>query len=64
MEFETAHNLLQQFKGNSYIYGFDVLKETGKAAFDFGKKAVLVRGTFKGSGNAVETIEKSLAKSH
>lgn len=62
MEYDAAQNLLRQFKGNSYIYGFDVLKETGKAALDFGKKAVLVRGTFKGSGNAVEVIEKSLEK--
>jgi alcohol dehydrogenase len=63
MEFEPARNLLRQFKGGSYIYGFGVLKETGKSVLELGKNAVLIRGTFKGSGNAVETIEKSLEKS-
>ncbi|MBN1975226.1 MAG: iron-containing alcohol dehydrogenase [Sedimentisphaerales bacterium] len=63
MEFDKARNLLQQFKGNSYIYGYGALKQAGKASAGFGKKAVLVRGIFRGSGDAVETIVNSLSKS-
>jgi alcohol dehydrogenase len=63
IEFEKARNLLNQFKGNSYIYGFGALEHAGKISEGFGKKAVLVRGTFKGSDEAVKIIEDSLAKS-
>jgi alcohol dehydrogenase len=63
MDFERARHLLYQFKGDSYIYGFKALKHVGKISADFNKRAVLVRGTFKGSGDAVETIENSLSKS-
>jgi alcohol dehydrogenase len=63
IEFEKARNLLNQFKGNSYLFGFGVLEHAGKISEGFGKKAVIVRGTFKGSDEAVKIIEDSLAKS-
>lgn len=61
--FEKARKLLNQFKGNSYIHGFDVIKQIGWVSAPFGKKAALVRGTFKGSDEVIEIIAKSLAKS-
>ena len=63
MEFERARHLLHQFRGNTYVYGFNALRQAGKVSAAFGKRAILVRGTFRGSGDAIETIENSLAKS-
>ncbi len=63
MDFDRARYLLHQFKGDTYIYGFKTLRQVGKVCSEFGKKAVLVRGTFKNSGDLVETIETSLSKS-
>ncbi|MEJ2647074.1 MAG: iron-containing alcohol dehydrogenase [Sedimentisphaerales bacterium] len=63
MEFERARHLLHQFKGDTYVYGFKTLRKVGKVAAAFGRRAILVRGTFRGSGDAVETIERSLSKS-
>jgi len=61
--FEKARELLNQFKGNSYVYGFDVLEQVGSVSSKFGKRAVLVRGTFKNSDDGVTAIRKSLADS-
>ncbi len=61
--FEKSRKLLKEFKGESYKYGFGVLSQAGDVSKEFGKKAVLVRGTFNGSNEAVETISKSLAQS-
>ncbi|MBN2588894.1 MAG: iron-containing alcohol dehydrogenase [Sedimentisphaerales bacterium] len=61
--FEKARNLLNQFKGKSYVYGFGVLEQVGAVSKEYGKKAVLVRGTFNGSDKAVGTIANSLAES-
>jgi alcohol dehydrogenase len=63
MEFNRARHLLHQFKGGTYIYGFKTLKQVGKTCSELGKRAVLVRGTFKSSGDLVETIATSLSKS-
>ena len=61
--FEKARELLNQFKGNSYVYGFNVLEQAGSISSKFGKRAVLVRGTFNGSDEGVETISRSLSNS-
>lgn len=61
--FEKSKILLDQFKGKSYTYGFGILNQAGDVSKEFGKKAVLVRGTFNGSNEAVETVAKSLTQS-
>ena len=61
--FEKARNLLNQFKGKAYVYGFGVLEQVGTVSKEFGKKAVLVRGTFNGSDELVGKIAKSLEES-
>ncbi len=61
--FNKARDLLHRFKGNSYIYGQSALSKTGSAASSIGKKAILVRGTFKSSDSYVEIIKNSLSES-
>ena len=62
-DFEKARALLQEFKGNSYIFGTDVVAKAGQAVAAKGKSAALVRGTFSGSDDYVEIIRNSLAES-
>ena len=59
-DFEKAQALLHEFKGNSYLFGTDVLPKVGQAVAAKGKKAALVRGTFSGSDDYVEIISDSL----
>jgi alcohol dehydrogenase class IV len=58
--FEKARQLVRKFKGDSYIHGFGVLGEAGRAAAQLGKRAALVADAFPGSTDFVETIENSL----
>jgi alcohol dehydrogenase class IV len=60
MQFETAKRLIRHFKGDKYIYGFDVLARAGQAAAGLGGRAVIVRDTFPGSDGFVKQIEASL----
>jgi len=62
-DFEKARALLQEFKGNSYLFGTDVLPKAGWAVAAKGKNAALVRGKFRGSDDYVKTIRGSLAES-
>ncbi len=69
-DFEKARALLQEFKGNSYLFGPDVLPRIGEEVAAAGKstgclpaKAALVRDTFHGSDDYVGVIRNSLAKS-
>ncbi len=57
---DKAYELLDEFKGDSYLYGADVLNKVGDIASKQGKKAVLFRGTFPGSDEYVDIIKKSL----
>lgn len=57
---EKAKKLLNEFKGSNYVYGAGVVDKTGEVAASIGKKAVLVRGGFKGSNEYVERIKRSL----
>jgi alcohol dehydrogenase len=59
-KFEKAQTLLRRFKGDRYSSGFGVLPQAGSAAAALGKRAVLVRDTFPGSGPHVETIIASV----
>ncbi len=61
-DFEKARALLHEFKGNSYLFGTDVLPKVGQAVAAKGKNAALVRGTFSGSDDYVEIISDSLAE--
>ncbi len=40
-----AAELLKNFKGDSYLFGLDVLKDVGKVAASYGKKALVVSNT-------------------
>jgi alcohol dehydrogenase class IV len=60
--FSRAQELLQQFKGDRYVYGLGVLPQAGRLAAQLGKRAVLVRDTFPGADRLVETIGQSLAQ--
>jgi alcohol dehydrogenase len=61
-DFDKAHVLLSEFKGDEYLYGPDVLPEVGQIAATLGDKAALVRGTFPGSDDYVRTIATSLSR--
>lgn len=61
--FKRARQLLQEFKGDSYLFGPNVLPQVGQRVAEAGKKAALIRGTFAGSDDYVETIRKSLTES-
>ncbi|HSJ57461.1 MAG TPA: iron-containing alcohol dehydrogenase, partial [Anaerolineae bacterium] len=67
-DFEHARTLLHAFKGDAYLYGFDVLPDAGQAAAALvaeagpGRQAALVRGTFPDSDDHVRTIRQSLER--
>ena len=62
-DFEKARTLLHEFKGDSYLFGPDVLPGIGEEVAAVGKKAALVRDTFNGSDDYVGVIRNSLAES-
>ncbi|TKJ34681.1 MAG: 3-dehydroquinate synthase [Planctomycetes bacterium B3_Pla] len=62
-DFEKARALLHEFKGNSYLFGTDVLPQVGQKTAAAGRKAALVRDTFAGSDDYVTVIRDSLAES-
>jgi alcohol dehydrogenase class IV len=61
-DFTKARELLHEFKGDSYLFGPDVLPEVGKRIAELGTRAALIRGTFGGSDDYVEIIRNSLAE--
>ncbi len=54
--FEKARELLQDFKGDNYLYGNGVLEKVGNVAASLGKKAVLAYTVFPGVDAYVKTI--------
>jgi alcohol dehydrogenase class IV len=62
-DFEKARALLREFKGNSYLFGTDVLPKIGRAVAAKGKNVALVRGSFSDSDDYVRIIRESLADS-
>jgi alcohol dehydrogenase len=60
--FEKARDLLRGFKGNSYLFGNNVLKDVGGAAASCGKKAVLVYTEFPGVESYLTTLRHSLTQ--
>lgn len=61
-EFDKARQLLDEFKGGTYLYGPGVLPQVGAAVARRGKRACLVRSTFAGSDDHVRIISESLSK--
>ena len=62
-EFEKARKLLEEFKGEKYIFGSGVLEKIGSIASKVGKTAFLFRETFPGSDFYVHKITNILKKS-
>jgi alcohol dehydrogenase len=60
VDFSKARGLLREFKGDSYLFGTGILPEVGPVVTPLGKRAALVRGTFRGSDEYVKTIQASL----
>lgn len=60
-KFETARNLLREFKGDAYLGGFGVLARAGEMTAPLGRRAALVRDVFPGADNYVKTVQDSLA---
>jgi alcohol dehydrogenase len=58
-DFEKARKLLQDFKGDAYLYGNGILKEVGKIAATLGKKAVLIYTEFPGVDAYVAVIRNA-----
>jgi alcohol dehydrogenase len=63
IDFEKARALLRGFRGNSYLFGANVLPRVGEQTAVAGKKAALVRDTFEGSDDFVAVVRDSLARS-
>ena len=61
-DFAHAQALLREFKGNRYLFGTGVLSQVGDIAAKLGQRAALVRSTFDGSDDFVQTIQESLAR--
>jgi len=59
---EKAEDLLRRFKGDSYLFGAEVLARVGSVVSGLGGRAALVRGTFPGSDDYVRGIRESLAR--
>ncbi|MEK7409574.1 MAG: iron-containing alcohol dehydrogenase [Acidobacteriota bacterium] len=60
-DFDKARELLRQFKGDTYLYGFGVLDRTGGIAAALGRRAALVRDSFAGAGAFANIIQESLS---
>jgi alcohol dehydrogenase len=58
---DRARALLQEFKGDAYLYGAGVLSQVGGVIASQGARPVLVRDTFPGSEPFVQTIRDAAA---
>ena len=69
-DFEKARKLLYELKGDAYLFGAGVLPRVGEVVATLGQRPesvegqrpALVRGTFPGSDDFVQTIRDSLAE--
>ena len=57
---EMARALLDEFKGDAYVYGSGVWERIGPLVAQVGRRAALVRSTYEGSGSLVQVICASL----
>lgn len=60
-DFQKAKLLINEFKGNDYIYGSNSLKHVGKVTAKLGSRTVLVIDHFPGSEEYIDTIRESLS---
>ena len=60
-DFDKARVLLQEFKGDAYLFGAGALSGVGGVVASLGKRPVLVRDTFPGSDDFVAIIRESIA---
>ena len=58
--FNHARAMLNDFKGDSYLHGLDVLGQVGQRTALLGHRAAIVRSTFPGSDHWVEIIRNTL----
>ncbi len=61
-QFNRARDLLRRFKGDHYLFGPGSLADIGSWVRKAGDTIALVRGTFKGSDEYVQTIRLALAQ--
>jgi len=59
-EKEEARKILEGWKGNSYVFGLNVLKKTGEFAAEFGDETVLVGSSSKWAQKHLKGIMDSL----
>jgi len=59
--FRKGRNLLQEFKGNKYVYGSGILNKVGSITADAGKKGVFLRDAFLGSDIYISRIKDSIS---
>lgn len=59
--FQTARDLLREFKGSAYLFGNDMLGGVGDHVAVYGKRAVLVYTEFPRVGTYLATIRTSLS---
>jgi alcohol dehydrogenase class IV len=60
---DRARLLLDEFKGEAYLYGIGILPEVGAVVASLGSRPALVRGTFPGSDDYVRAICAALSSS-
>jgi alcohol dehydrogenase len=60
--FSKARQLLDEFKGDTYLYGAGVLPRVGDVVAAQGQQAALVRSTFHGTDDYVHAISESLSE--
>ncbi|MGD2158076.1 MAG: iron-containing alcohol dehydrogenase, partial [Anaerolineales bacterium] len=58
--FEQAKQLIQEFKGDSYVFGTGVLPEVGKLASELGTRAAFVYAVFPGNEDLLRTVEEAM----
>ncbi len=61
-KFDKPRQLLDEFKGDAYLYGAGVLPQVGEVAAQKGERAALVRSTFAGTDDYVHAISTSLSE--
>jgi alcohol dehydrogenase class IV len=57
--FTQAKQLIQQFKGGSYVFGTDVLPKVGTLASELGRQASLVYAAFPGNEGLLQAVEET-----
>ncbi len=60
---EMARTLLREFKGDSYLYGWEVLDQIGMLVAPVGRRVILVRSTYRGSDELANAVQRALFNS-